>query len=73
MANKKNNVKINGNSTLGEVLDVPGAEEILAKHKVPCITCPFAKMEMQVLKIKDVCKIYGIDLQKLIKDINANV
>ncbi len=46
------------------------AEEVLAKHGVPCVTCPMAKMEMDKLKIGEVCKMYGVDLEKLLKDLN---
>lgn len=62
--------KITKNTTLAEVLELPKAEEILAKYKVPCLTCPMAKMEMQVLRIGDICKMYGIDSVKLLKSLN---
>lgn len=62
--------KVAKNTTLAEVLEMPNAEEILAKYKVPCLTCPMAKMEMDVLKIGDICKIYGIDAEKLLKELN---
>lgn len=62
--------KITKDTTLAEVLEMSDAEEILAKYKVPCLTCPMAKMEMQVLKIGDICKMYGIDSEKLLKELN---
>ena len=62
--------EIKKDTTLSEVLKVPKAEEILAKHNVPCLTCPFAKIEMEKLKIGDICKMYGLDLDKLLKDLN---
>lgn len=64
--------KITKDSTLEEVLDQPGAEQVLAKHKVPCLTCPFAKMEMEQLKLGDICKMYGIDLAKLLEELNQS-
>lgn len=63
--------KITKNTTLSEVTKISGAEEILAKHNIPCLTCPFAKMEMEKLKIGDICKTYGIDLGKLLEDLNG--
>ena len=59
---------INKETTLKEILE-KGKENILKKHGVPCVTCPFAKMEMDKLKIGDVCSMYGIDLEKLLKDL----
>lgn len=69
--NKTNNEeKITENTTLAEILEIPGAEEILAKYKVPCLSCPMAKFEIQQLKLGEVCKMYGIDTDKLFKEIN---
>jgi len=62
--------KITKNTSLAEVLEYSGAEKILAKHNVPCITCPFAKMEMDSLKIGQISKLYRIDLDKLLKELN---
>ncbi len=44
--------------------------KILKKHKVPCISCPFGQIEMNVLEIGKVAKIYGIDLKKLLEELN---
>ena len=57
-------------TTLSEVLKNPQSKEILAKHKVPCLGCPFAQMEMDELKIGDICKMYNIDVKSLTKDLN---
>jgi len=62
--------KITKDTTLEEVLETPNAEQILAEYKVPCLTCPMAQMEMQVLRIGDICKMYGIDAVKLLKSLN---
>lgn len=64
--------KITQNSTLEQILEKPGAEEILHKFSVPCLGCPMAKFEMTELKIGDVCKMYGIDLKKLLIALNKN-
>ncbi len=65
--------KIIKDTTLADILEVPGSEKILAKHNVPCVTCPFAKMEMDKLKIGQICKIYGIDTEKLLMELNKKV
>jgi len=46
------------------------AERVLAKYRLPCLTCPFAESEMEHLKIGEICKMYGINLEKLLKDLN---
>ena len=62
--------KITKDTTLAEILDLPGAEKILAKYNLPCLSCPFAKMEMENLKIGDACKMYGINLKDLLEELN---
>jgi len=62
--------QINKNTTLEKVLKYPGSKDVLKKYNVPCLSCPFAEMEMGELKIGDICKNYGIDLKELIKDLN---
>lgn len=62
--------KITEKTTLAEILKYPEAEKILAKHNLPCLSCPMAKFEIENLKIGDVCKMYGIDLEKLLKELN---
>jgi len=66
----KNKKTLTKNATLAEILSVPHSEEILAKHGVPCISCPMAAMEMDKLTIGDICKMYNVDLPKLLKDLN---
>jgi hypothetical protein len=63
-------MKITKDTTLAEILEQKGAEEVLSKHGVPCVTCPYAKMEMDKLKLGDICKSYGIKSAALIKDLN---
>ena len=65
--------KITKNTTLAGVLkQCKNAEKILMKYNVPCITCPFAKFEMENLKIGQVCEMYKINLSKLLKDLNKD-
>ena len=62
--------KIDKDTTLEEVLKYKGSEKVLGKYNVPCLTCPFAKMEMGVLKIGDICRNYNISLDGLVNDLN---
>ncbi|MFA5746922.1 MAG: disulfide oxidoreductase [Candidatus Paceibacterota bacterium] len=57
-------------TTLAEALKKNGAEKIMAGYGLPCLTCPFAKMEMEQLKLGDICGQYGIDMENLLKDLN---
>ena len=61
---------INKNTTLEKILKYSGSEDVLKKYNVPCLSCPFAEMEMKELQIGDICKNYGIDSKKLIEDLN---
>ena len=65
--------KITENTTLAEILKHPEAEKILVKHNLPCLWCPFAKMEIEDLKIGQVCQIYGINLENLLKELNEKI
>jgi hypothetical protein len=63
-------MKITKETVLGKVLELNGSEKVLAENKVPCVTCPMAKMEMDTLKVGQICSMYGIDLDKLLKELN---
>jgi hypothetical protein len=63
-------IKITSKTTLGKILHISGADEVLAKHGVPCLSCPMASLEIDKLEIGKVCKIYGLNLRKIIKDLN---
>ncbi|OGZ79646.1 MAG: hypothetical protein A2528_03270 [Candidatus Staskawiczbacteria bacterium RIFOXYD2_FULL_37_9] len=62
--------KITEKTTLKKILDKTGAEEILAKHGVPCVSCPMAQFEMEKLKIGQVCEMYKLSLKNILKDLN---
>jgi hybrid cluster-associated redox disulfide protein len=62
--------KITKNTTLKKIMEKDKAEEILAKHGVPCVSCPMAKFEMDSLQIGQICKMYGLNLEKILKDLN---
>jgi hypothetical protein len=62
--------KITKNTTLAEILEFSGAEKVLAKYNLPCLFCPMAKLEMDKLKIGQICKMYNIDTENLLKELN---
>ena len=64
-------MEIKADTTLAEILKFPQVEKILAKYNLPCLGCPFAKLEMENLKIGEICKMYGIDIEKLLKELNG--
>ncbi|MDD5146142.1 MAG: hypothetical protein PHN39_00100 [Candidatus Pacebacteria bacterium] len=63
--------KITETTTLEKIIGLPGAEVILAKYRVPCLTCPMAQFELSSLKIGDVCKMYGLNEKKLLEELNG--
>jgi hypothetical protein len=61
---------ITKNTTLEKIMEKKDGEEILHKNNVPCVSCPMAAMELSSLKIGDVCKMYELDLEKILKELN---
>jgi len=55
---------------LSQLLGEERIEQILADHRVPCVSCPFAQMEMAKLEIGQICQMYGIDLEPLLQELN---
>ncbi len=66
-------MKIIEDTILADILKVKGAEEILTNFNVPCLDCPFAKFEIENLKIGEVCEKYGINTNKLLEELNKNI
>jgi len=62
--------EITKETTLSEILSSPEAERILAKYNLPCLSCPFAEMEMKNLKLGEICKMYNISLKALLAELN---
>ena len=67
-----NMAKITKNTTLEKILELKNGEEILHKNFVPCVNCAMAPMEMSDLKIGDVCRIYKLDLKKILNELNKD-
>ena len=63
--------KFTKDTTLAEILKYPKLEKILLKYNLPCLGCAFAKLEMDELKIGNICEMYGIDSEKMLKELNA--
>jgi hypothetical protein len=64
-------MKITKSTTLKGILDIKGGGNVLRKNGVPCISCPMAQFEIDKLKIGDVCKMYGLKLTKILKELNS--
>jgi len=69
----KQKVTITPQTTLAQVLQIPGALEVLQKYAVPCIVCPLAGAEMYYLTLEAIAKAYGLDLQGLLKELEKLV
>ena len=63
--------KVTLNTTLKKILELKGAEKILFKYNVPCLSCPLASLELKALTIGQVAKAYGLDLEKILKELNS--
>jgi len=63
-------MRITKNSTLEKILEQKNGEKVLHKNGVPCLSCPMASFEIDKLKIGEVCKMYGLDLVKILKELN---
>ena len=66
----RNMEKFTKNSKLSGIINSKKGPEILAEFGVPCPTCPFFAAEAEKLTIGDVCKQYGINLEKLLEALN---
>jgi len=62
--------KFTKNSSLAEILTSKEGGKILAKYNLPCLTCPMARFEIGNLKLGEVCKMYKIDIENLIEELN---
>ena len=62
--------KITRSTTLKKIMELPKGEKILHKFRVPCMSCPMVHFEIDKLKIGDVCKMYGLNLAKILEELN---
>jgi hypothetical protein len=63
-------MKITKKTKLSKLLDKKKFDKIFEKYEFPCVSCPFARMEMENLDLGSVCEMYGIDADSLIKELN---
>jgi len=63
-------MKITSKTTLKKILEKRGADKVLVKNGVPCLSCPYAQMEIDKLQIGQVCKMYGLNLKKTLGELN---
>jgi hybrid cluster-associated redox disulfide protein len=63
--------KITKDTTLAEVLKHSETKKILEKYNLPCLQCPFAKIEAEKLKIGQICQQYGIETKKLLEELDG--
>jgi len=62
--------KYTENTKLSEVLSSPETSKIIAKYNLPCLHCAMAAYESEVLTLGMISKTYGIDIDKLLKELN---
>lgn len=67
------NKKITKNTTLREILKLTQGKEILKKYGLPCLNCPLLALEIENLKIGEVSELYGIDIEKLLQELNQKL
>ena len=63
-------MKITKKTKLSKLIDDKKAQKVLEKYDFPCISCPHARLEMEILELGNVCEMYDIDGDKLIKELN---
>jgi len=66
-------MKITKKTKLSKIIDEKKVVKILEKYEFPCISCPFARMEMEELELGSICEMYGIDANALIKELNEKL
>lgn len=65
--------KITNKTTLKEIFSKPELFNVLKKYSLPCLSCPLVVQEMENLTIEKVCRLYGIDLKKILKELNEKL
>ncbi|MFZ3057826.1 MAG: hypothetical protein WA092_02140 [Minisyncoccales bacterium] len=66
-------MKITKKTKLSKLIDDKKVGVILEKYDFPCISCPHARYEMESLELGNVCEMYDIDSEKLIKELNEKL
>jgi len=66
----KNNKKYTESSVLSEIINDPKGRKVLEDYNIPCLSCPFASLEIDKLRLGDICKAYKLDLNGILKKLN---
>ena len=66
----KKKILANKNTTLKKLFSMKKARGVLSSNGVPCLSCPMASLEADKLEIGKVCAIYGLNLKKILKELN---
>lgn len=66
-------MKVTKKTKLSKLLDDKTAQKVLGKYDFPCLSCPHARSEMEVLELGNVCEMYDLDMEKIIKDLNEKL
>ncbi|MFH0956515.1 MAG: disulfide oxidoreductase [Candidatus Aenigmatarchaeota archaeon] len=62
--------KVTKDTTLAQALKIKGADDVLTGFRMPCMGCPMAAMEMERLKLGEICDMYGLDLSGILGKLN---
>jgi hypothetical protein len=62
--------KITSKTTLEKIINEKNGAKILMENGVPCLSCPMSQFEIDKLQIGEVCKMYGLNLEKILKELN---
>ena len=65
--------EITENTTLEEILKHPESIPVLMRLGLPCPTCPMVRLEMGRLKIGDAARMYGINVDNLLAELNRAI
>jgi hypothetical protein len=66
----KQNKKITAQTNLAQILEQPGAIDVLSRYQLPCLSCPFAAYEMGQLSLGEVAEQYGLPLAEILAELN---
>jgi hypothetical protein len=58
-------------TTLAKILESDKGRKVLRENGVPCLSCAMAAGEINFLKIGQVADMYGLDKEKIMKELNG--
>ncbi|MFA7253245.1 MAG: hypothetical protein WC107_01680 [Patescibacteria group bacterium] len=63
-------MKVTSKTTLRDILALKKGSQVLQENGVPCLSCPMAALELNTLTIGEICRMYQLDLEKILKELN---